>query len=125
MLSSTDPTSRAIFRYQTQSAEFVQAIRTLSAHSGGDCEELAFGGMLRALDKEPRSGSPMYVFTDASAKDASDENIRRVKALADTYGLVINFLLTGKRLALFSCQNFLVSGMFSVLSWLYHSALTP
>ena len=48
----------------------MKALRALSAHGGGDCPELAFTGMENALEEGPEVGSSMFVFTDASPKDA-------------------------------------------------------
>lgn len=86
--------------------EFVQAINDLTPNGGGDCPEYAFTGMLEALYQEPQWGSPMYVFTDAGPKDASDEFIEEVKYLAsaEEYGVTINFFTTGKK-----CNNRFVS----------------
>ena len=52
--------------------DFKNSIQALSAHGGGDCPELAFHGIVDAMEKgNPKPESPMYVFTDATAKDAS------------------------------------------------------
>ncbi|XP_015778186.1 PREDICTED: uncharacterized protein LOC107356064 [Acropora digitifera] len=82
---------------ETEAAAFVDAINDLRAHGGGDCPEYAFTGMLEALYEDPEWGSPMYVFTDADPKDATEDKIEEVKALAraDVYGVTINFLTTG------------------------------
>ena len=74
------------------------AINNLTHHGGGDCPELTFTGMLEALYQDPNWGSPMYVFTDAGPKDATDEMIEEVKHLAspEEYGVTINFFTTGK-----------------------------
>jgi len=93
---STDD-SRTVAMNETEAAAFVVAINDLRAHDGGDCPEYAFKGMLEALSEDPEWGSPMYVFTDADPKDATEENIEQVKALARNYaaGVTINFLTTG------------------------------
>lgn len=78
-----------------QSIEFVQAINALNAHSGGDCPEYTFQGILNALGQDPFLGSPMYVFTDSGPKDATTENIEHVKMLAEINEITINFLSTG------------------------------
>ncbi len=70
---------------------FVKAIESLKPHRGGDCSELTFKGMIDAIDKGPRKGSPIYVFTDASPKDATEENVAYVLANAHHQELVINF----------------------------------
>ena len=88
-------TPRVIYRDDTEGALFVQDIKALKAHGGGDCPELTFKGILEALFETPLWGSPMYVFTDASPKDATDANIRDVRDLAEDYGVTINFFTTG------------------------------
>lgn len=50
--------------------EFKAAIRALGPSGGGDCAELAMGGMLAALGASLEDGK-LFVFTDADAKDAS------------------------------------------------------
>ena len=87
--------SRAVAMNETEAAAFVDAINDLRAHGGGDCPEYAFRGMLKALSEDPEWGSPMYVFTDADPKDATEVNIAEVKALVKMYGVTINFLTTG------------------------------
>ena len=85
-----------VIKEDGKAGEFVRAINDLTAHSGGDCPEYAFQGMLNALGQDPLFGSPMYVFTDADPKDATVENIEEVKLLANDLEVTINFLLTGK-----------------------------
>lgn len=48
---------------------FKQALSTLDADDGGDCPELAFTAMVRALETIDEIGGELMVFTDASAKD--------------------------------------------------------
>ena len=62
--------------------------------------------MLQALYQDPQWGSPMYVFTDAGPKDATDEFIEELKYLAsaEEYGVTINFFTTGKE-----CNDMLVT----------------
>ena len=93
---STDD-SRAVVMNETEAAAFVDAINDLRAHGGGDCPEYAFKGILEALHQDPEHRSPMYVFTDADPKDATEVNIEQVKALITNYvvGVTINFLTTG------------------------------
>jgi hypothetical protein len=53
-------------------------------------------GILDALNEDPDPGSPMYVFTDASAKDATPKNIQEVKTMAKyADNVAINFFTTG------------------------------
>ena len=47
---------------------FLNEIAALIASGGGDCSEPSIGALVRALDAS-QSDSPIYVFTDASAKD--------------------------------------------------------
>ncbi|XP_031568684.1 von Willebrand factor A domain-containing protein 7-like isoform X4 [Actinia tenebrosa] len=91
-----DPTTGPVtFRETTEGALFVDAINKLKATGGGDCPELTMKGILDALYEGPDPGSPMYVFTDASAKDATPENINEVKIMAKFLGkVVINFFTT-------------------------------
>ena len=84
-----------VTKQDDQSVEFVQAINALNAHSGGDCPEYTFQGIINALGQIPLFGSPMYVFTDAGPKDATAENIEEVKMLAEVDDITINFLTTG------------------------------
>ncbi|KAL9960310.1 hypothetical protein ACROYT_G033755 [Oculina patagonica] len=93
-----DPMSGAgqlVIKEDGEARDFVQAINALRAHSGGDCPEYTFEGMLNALGQDPLFGSPMYVFTDAGPKDATKENIEEVKLLAEGSEITINFLTTG------------------------------
>ena len=56
-------------KYSTRAA-FEAAINNLRVKGGGDCEELTFHGIIDAITKgKPKHGSPMFVFTDAGAKD--------------------------------------------------------
>ena len=69
----------------------ITAITNLPISGGGDCPELAFAGMLNAFTKGPQYGSPMFVYTDASAKDDSRSNIDALKAVASSYSSPITF----------------------------------
>ena len=75
----------------------MQAINSLTAHDGGDCPEYAFRGMLEAMSREPQWGSPMFVFTDAGPKDATDENMLEMMDFVYNYGVTINFFTTGEK----------------------------
>ena len=44
-------------------------------------------------------GSPLYVFTDAGPKDATEADIEEVKTLAEVFDVAINFFTTGKGIA--------------------------
>ena len=66
-------------------------INGLTATGGGDCPELAFTGMLNAFDEGPKYGSPMFVFTDASAKDGTPSKIADLQGAALFGGVTITF----------------------------------
>ena len=68
----------------------------MTANGGGDCPEKTFEGLLNALHATPRWGSPMYVFTDATAKDATPDNIDEVDYLVHREGITVNFFITGE-----------------------------
>ena len=74
---------------------FVKAIQALTATGGGDCPELTFQGLLNAFYKFPRWGSPMYVFTDATAKDATSDNRDLVEDFAREDAATVNFFTFG------------------------------
>ena len=52
----------------TNASAMIEALRDLRADGGGDESELAFHGILEAVENV-RVGSTCYFFTDASAKD--------------------------------------------------------
>ena len=91
---STDAGSVTV-KQDHQTIEFLHAINALNAHSGGDCPEYTFQGILNALGQMPLLGSPMYVFTDAGPKDATTDNIELVKLMAEADEITINFISTG------------------------------
>lgn len=63
-----DPTTNLI---ETDDPDvFKGSINALTADDGGDCPELAFTAMTKALDRFDESGGELLVFTDASAKDS-------------------------------------------------------
>ncbi len=76
---------------EDEGTDFITALRALRATGGGDCPELAFKGMINALESGPQPGSSMYVFTDASPKDASDENKDTILDLAHSLDVKMNF----------------------------------
>ena len=76
--------------------EFSNAIGNLRAKGGGDCPELAMAGIMGALNSGPKYGSPMFLFTDASAKDATPSKIQEVKIAADAVGATLNFFMNPK-----------------------------
>ena len=84
-------TGPVTYRSGSERSLFVSDIDGLRASGGGDCPELAFTGMLNALEEGPEYGSPMFVFTDASAKDANSLNKAALKASADLSDITITF----------------------------------
>ena len=86
-------------KHETEAGEFEREIRGLRAHGGGDCPEYAFHGIREALSRLSIPRSPMYVFTDAGPKDATDLDIEEVKLMVQDYDVVVNFLTTGKEKA--------------------------
>ena len=78
---------------ETETDKFVKAIASLSPYAGGDCRELTFKGMSDAIHEGPYPDSPLYVFTDAGPKDATDENILYLKVIANCQGIVVNFFV--------------------------------
>ena len=56
---------------------------------------MAFKGMIDALESGPQPDSSMYVFTDASPKDANKTNIETVLNLAHDLDIPINFFSKG------------------------------
>lgn len=96
-----------VFKESEQSLEFVDAINALTAHRGGDCAEYTLAGIVNAFGQDPLFGSPMYVFTDAGPKDATEEKIEEVKILAEMDDVTIHFLTTGIRT---SCSLFINYG---------------
>ena len=88
MLLGTGP---VIYRNESERSKFVSDIEGLTVTGGGDCPELAFTGMLKAFDEGPRYGSPMFVFTDASAKDGNSSNMDELKGAAARKDVTITF----------------------------------
>lgn len=87
-LSVTGPVT---YQSEKNPTNFVFDIGQLVASGGGDCPELAITGMLNAIDKGPKYGSQLFVFTDVSAKDANAANIASLKAEAELNGVTITF----------------------------------
>lgn len=82
-------------KFETEAGEFEREIRRLRAHGGGDCPEYTFHGIREALARLSIPRSPMYVFTDAGPKDATDLDIEQVKLMVENDDVVVNFLTTG------------------------------
>ena len=70
---------------------FVADIDHLKTYGGGDSPDLVFTGMLNALKEGPSYSSSMFVFTDASAKDADLLNKEELKSYAIATDTSITF----------------------------------
>ncbi|XP_018547037.1 von Willebrand factor A domain-containing protein 7 [Lates calcarifer] len=70
---------------------FKNSINSLSASGGGDAPEMSLSGLRLALTGAP-SNSEIFVFTDASAKDAHLNSA--VIALIEQTKSVVNFMIT-------------------------------
>ena len=84
-------TGPVIYRNWTERSRLVSDIDSLTASGGGDCPEMAFAGMMNAFDESPKYGSSMFVFTDASAKDADLLNKMALKSMARIEDVTITF----------------------------------
>ena len=71
--------------------DLINAIGNLTAVGGGDCPEPSIGALIRAIRASER-GSPIYVFTDASASD--EDQRAEVQALIIEKGVRVNYGLT-------------------------------
>ncbi len=76
----------------TDAAAFRAQVNSLSAGGGGDCPELSQGALLKAVG-ESLPDSAMFLFSDASAKDAGLGGA--VNALAQDRNIRISPILTG------------------------------
>ncbi|MCI5134562.1 MAG: hypothetical protein D3920_05680, partial [Candidatus Electrothrix sp. AW2] len=76
----------------TDTSVYLSKVNALSPSGGGDCPEYSQRGLLLAI-KASRNDSNIYLFTDASAKDAWLAN--SVSAAAQAKRIKITALLTG------------------------------
>ncbi len=76
----------------TDATAFLAAVNALTPHGGGDCPELCQTGLLRAASAS-KSDSNLFLFTDASSKDASLGSA--VDAKAQEKRIKITALLSG------------------------------
>ena len=63
---------------------FMGAINALQAGAGGDCPELAFTAMNKALEKFDEGSGELMVFTDATAKDLGQLSASSISRLNTT-----------------------------------------
>ncbi|XP_054586740.2 von Willebrand factor A domain-containing protein 7 [Nothobranchius furzeri] len=75
----------------TDPREFKTSINSLSAAGGGDFPEMSLSALQLALSGSPPN-SEIFVFTDASVKDASLKS--KVVALIEKTKSVVNFMIT-------------------------------
>lgn len=85
---------RAIKKEAGKGAEFTKEIGTLHARGGGDCPEMTFKGIIEAMKAGPENDSPLYVFTDAPPKDATQDNIDDATVRAQAAGINVYFFAT-------------------------------
>ena len=85
-----------VYKAEDEGKDFLQNIDKIQPKGGGDCAEMAFSGILEALNAGPQYGSPLFVITDASAKDDTLTNIKTAKVIAQSTGVTINFFTKPK-----------------------------
>lgn len=79
---------------ETREAQFLELIKNVKHADGGDCDELAITGIQEIFSAPLQYQSPIYVLTDAGAKDATDEKIEILKELMFSYQSPVNFFLS-------------------------------
>ena len=80
----------------TQKLQFLSLVNNVKHADGGDCDELAITGIKEIFAAPLQYQSPIYVLTDAGAKDATDENIETLKEMIFGYQTPVNFFLSTK-----------------------------
>jgi hypothetical protein len=86
-----DPTVGYPWTYASY-PELMTGVNAINPHEGGDCPELAMAGLISAT-RAIRSGSTLYVYTDASAKDSY--RAHEAGALAISKHVSINYVVSG------------------------------
>ena len=84
----------AAYYADDQVNQLVSHVDGINVKDGGDCPEFTFDGMISALFQDPRWGSPLYVFTDASPKDADGDSKEVLRVLAEDLGVTVNFFVS-------------------------------
>ena len=74
--------------------EFLTFVNNINVADGDDCDELAISGMKAVYEYGVEYGSPIYVLTDAGAKDASEEDLIALEVMAFARRTPINFFLS-------------------------------
>ena len=82
-ISDIEPTK--IFDSDFKS-EFIRAIGNILPHGGGDCPEMSIKAIIEALNAGVKYGSPIFVITDASPKDATADNMLTAEIAAQSLG---------------------------------------
>ena len=72
--------------------EFLNAINSLAADGGGDCQEPTIGALIRAI-RATEPESPIYVFTDSPASD--EDRLAEAQALIAERGVRVSFVNIG------------------------------
>jgi len=74
--------------------EFLTFVNNVNVADGDDCDELAISGIRAVYGFGVEEGSPIYVLTDAGAKDASEDNLLALEIMAFESRTPINFFLS-------------------------------
>ena len=82
---------KVIYKDKDEVTAFINSIGNLKASGGGDCPEFAYEGMFGAIDGDIEPESPLFIFTDASPKDGTPENMEMLLGLAEENEITINF----------------------------------
>ena len=82
------------FKLYEERDDFVRLIDGLKANGGGDCKEMTINGIHSLFNAPIAQSSPVYIFTDAGAKDATDENVEALKELIGMFQSRLNFFLS-------------------------------
>ena len=85
--------------------EFLTFVNNVNVADGDDCDELAISGIRAVYGFGVEEGSPIYVLTDAGAKDASEDNLLALEIMAFESRTPINFFLSnaGREISFCPC----------------------
>lgn len=96
-MSYFSATGKIVKRTSLEKEKFIQDIKNLAPFGGGDCPELAFAGMKNALSNiSEMHNTAMFVFTDAPAKDSSEDKVANLLSAARFRQISISFFLSRK-----------------------------
>lgn len=79
---------------KTKKYEFLDLVTQIVEGGGGDCDELAITGIKEIFASPLQYRSPIYVITDAGAKDANVNNLEMVKEMVLSFKTPLNFYLS-------------------------------